>query len=268
MQGSTFNHNGVSTGLGHNLYIGHVADFSINDSLVENAIVGHEIKTRAFNSQITDNVIMDGPTGTSSYSVDVPNGGNTIIQGNTIEQGPKSQNPWTIAYGEEGRLQPGSLTIAGNVIINNRSGGDGIWNATGTVALITGNQIYGLTSANFLRGPGTIVGDTTLSADPGVTAKIPASGPTMAFVGGSTSGTQVIYASGGNQMIPPPPSATPIDYQVMPGGTGTLTVSDFRVGTDCLQLSQGMSITAETALATGLDIALSNHGNVMLAGIS
>ena len=114
VQGSTFDHNGISTGLGHNLYIGHVAQFTMTNSVSEDAVVGHEVKSRAFNNTIEDNLIKDGATGTSSYDIDIPNGGNALIQGNTIEQGPKSQNPWMIAYGEEGSLQPGSLTVTDN----------------------------------------------------------------------------------------------------------------------------------------------------------
>ena len=265
VQGSTFNHNGAANGQEHNIYIGHIADFSINDSLVENAVVGHEIKTRAFNSEITNNVIMDGPTGTSSYAIDVPNGGNAIIQGNTIEQGPKSENPWTIAYGEEGALQPGSLTVAGNVILNDLSGGDGIWNDTSISAMITGNETYGLTSAKFLKGPATVMNDTTLAVEPKLTAAIPANGPTMAFLGGST-GSAVVYASDLDEIMPAPTSVAGINYEVALGGTGTLTISDFRVGTDSLQLAQGVSITSEAVSGGALNISLSNSAEVILPG--
>ncbi len=135
VQGSTFDHNGMGSGLGHNLYINGVADFVMTDSVSENAVVGHELKTRAFNNDIENNLIMDGPTGTSSYDIDVPNGGNTLIQGNTIEQGPKSQNPMMIDYGEGGSLRPGSLTVTGNVLLNDLSGGKGIWNHTSIASL-------------------------------------------------------------------------------------------------------------------------------------
>lgn len=190
VQGSTFDHNGVATGLGHNLYIGHVAQFTMTDSVSEDAIVGHEVKSRAYNNTIENNLIKDGPTGTSSYDIDIPNGGNALIQGNTIEQGPLSQNPWTIAYGEEGSLQPGSLTVTGNLILNDLSGGKGIWNDTSVSASITNNDIYGLSSSSLLKGPGTVSGDTMLTTEPTLGSSPSSSGGAtgMNFIGGSTSG--------------------------------------------------------------------------------
>ncbi len=185
VQGSTFDHNGIATRLGHNLYIGDVAQFTMTNSVSEDAMVGHEVKSRAFNNDIENNLIKDGPTGTSSYDIDIPNGGNALIQGNTIEQGPKSQNPWMIAYGEEGKLHPGSLTVTDNLILNDRHGGKGIWNDTSTAASITGNDIYGLSSSALLKGPGAFSGDVTLSSEPALGSRPSSSG--MSFITGSSS---------------------------------------------------------------------------------
>ncbi len=186
VQGSTFDHNGIATGLGHNLYIGYVAQFTMTNSVSEDAMVGHEVKSRAFNNDIENNLIKDGPTGTSSYDIDIPNGGNALIQGNTIEQGPKSQNPWMIAYGEDGKLHPGSLTVTDNLILNDRHGGKGIWNDTSTAASITGNGIYGLSSSALLKGPGAVSGDVTLSSEPALGSR-PGSSSGMSFITGSSS---------------------------------------------------------------------------------
>src|SRR6185437_9821011 len=123
VQGSTFDHNGVASGLGHNLYIDKIADFVMKDSISEHAVVGHEIKSRAFNNDIENNLIIDGPSGTSSYSIDIPNGGNTLIRNNMIEQGPHSKNPYMIAFGEGGASNPGSLSVSGNVLLNDLSNG-------------------------------------------------------------------------------------------------------------------------------------------------
>ena len=49
----------------------------------------------------------DGPGGTSSFAVDVPNGGAVVLRDNHIEKGPKSENHTAaIMIGEEGRTQP------------------------------------------------------------------------------------------------------------------------------------------------------------------
>ncbi len=114
-----FADNGSGTGYTHNIYIGNVALLQITNSYIHGAVVGHEIKSRANDTIITDNRIDDGPTGTASYSIDLPNGGNATITGNVIEQGPESENPAIIAYGEEGSLNAGtSVTVADNTILN------------------------------------------------------------------------------------------------------------------------------------------------------
>ena len=51
--------------------------------------------------------IEDGPKGTASYLVDIPNGGSVLMQGCTLEKGPNAENHSTaVVIGEEGRDQP------------------------------------------------------------------------------------------------------------------------------------------------------------------
>ena len=104
--------------------------------------------------------ISDGPDGTSSYSIDIPDGGNATIENNIIEQGLKSENPVIIAYGEESGqpYNPGTdFMLSGNTIINdqNQSSDVGLWLAIPVVATGTDNQISGLTPEQLVRGPGT-----------------------------------------------------------------------------------------------------------------
>ena len=89
---SEFSANGAGNGYTHNIYIGAIAEFTLTDSYSHDANLGHEVKSRAENNTITDNVIADNNS-TSSYSIDLPNGGNATISGNTIQQGPNSGNP-------------------------------------------------------------------------------------------------------------------------------------------------------------------------------
>jgi hypothetical protein len=106
-----FASNGVSDlsssgyGLTHNLYVNQIADLTITDSYFHDAAIGHEIKSRAANTTILDSRIQD-ETGTASYSIDLPNGGNALIQGNVIEQGPSTDNPIIITIGGGTRLSP------------------------------------------------------------------------------------------------------------------------------------------------------------------
>src|SRR4030095_1075269 len=54
-----FDHNGDGSGFTHNLYVGAIASLTITDSYFHDAVVGHEIKSRAFNTTITNSRIQD-----------------------------------------------------------------------------------------------------------------------------------------------------------------------------------------------------------------
>ncbi len=114
--------------------------------------IAHHIKSRARNTIIRDNRIEDGPSGTSSYLIDIPNGGNVLIEGNTMQKGPRSSNPGVaISIGAEGVRNPtGSLVIRDNVFRNDAPGRTiFVRNSTATPAELTGNTLTGN-----IRGPG------------------------------------------------------------------------------------------------------------------
>jgi hypothetical protein len=74
--------------------------------------IAHHIKSRARNTVIRDSRIEDGAHGTSSYLIDIPNGGNVLIQGNTMEKGPHTSNPAVaISIGAEGVTNPTGVLI-------------------------------------------------------------------------------------------------------------------------------------------------------------
>ena len=97
---SEFAKNGTGDGLTDNIYVGHIATFSITNSYIHDAVVGHEIKSRAETTIIQNNRIVDGKS-SASYSIDLPNGGAAIIENNIIQQGQASQNPAIISYAAE-----------------------------------------------------------------------------------------------------------------------------------------------------------------------
>ncbi len=128
VNGCVFRHNGSGTGQTHNVYVNDVGTLTLENSRFLDAVVGHEIKSRAENTIIRNNLIADGPTGTASYSIDLPNGGNAIIEHNRIEKGPDAQNPVIITTGEEGNIYPSSsLLVSDNTIVNDETAhiGDG-----------------------------------------------------------------------------------------------------------------------------------------------
>jgi Hint domain len=164
---SEFAFNGVGgDGHTHNIYVGNIALLTITDSYFHDANVGHEIKSRAADTVITDSRIFDLQS-TASYSIDLPNGGDATITNNVIEQGPNTQNPNIIAYGEEGALNPGtSVLIANNTIVNDDTSPSAnlLFNTTPTEVQFQDNQVFGLTAAQLA---GTAESGTTfLTTEP------------------------------------------------------------------------------------------------------
>jgi hypothetical protein len=165
---SEFDHNGIGDGFTHNLYVGQIGALTINNSYFHDAVVGHEIKSRAAQTTIENSRIQNGPTGTGSYSIDLPNGGNALIQNNVIEQGPFSENSVIIASGEEGNIYAHtSLEVYNNQILNDLSLFPlAIDNRTSATAQISGNQFYGLESNQIATGLFAASNNTFLSAEP------------------------------------------------------------------------------------------------------
>ena len=165
---SEFAYNGRGEGQTHNLYIGTVANLTIDHSYFHDASEGHEIKSRALNTTITNSRIFD-MNGTASYSIDLPWGGNALIQNNIIQQGSSSHNPIIITAGEEGNNNPTtSFVISGNTIINDliSSSSFAVRNSTAATAQITNNKFFGLTSSQIASGPNAQTGDQFLTSEP------------------------------------------------------------------------------------------------------
>ena len=91
-----------------------------------------------------------------------------------IEQGAHTQNPFIIAYGEEGQSNPGTtVSTADNVIVNDDPGGAGIKNLTGTSLSFTYNSVYGLCPARCGRSGGLVAVHTTRGSLPAITRCVP-----------------------------------------------------------------------------------------------
>jgi hypothetical protein len=174
-----FANNGTTTGLTHNIYIGAVGKFSISGSYITAANTGNEIQSRALVNNITNNRIVDGPTATASYSINLPNGGVDTVSGNSIEQGPHSQNPAIISFGASGSVYAGSsLTISNNTILNdeNMKTARAVTNFSTIPVNFTNNSVYGLTSAQIATGPVNVSGTTYLTTEPTISNAPPYQG--------------------------------------------------------------------------------------------
>jgi hypothetical protein len=155
---SEFASNGDGSGSTHNIYVGAIASFTLTNSYIHDAIVGHEVKSRAANNTITGNRIFDN-AGTASYSIDLPNGGNATISGNQIEQGAHTQNPAIVAYGEEGQSNPGmSFIVSSNTIVNDDTAASArfLLDPTATQPAFSNNSVWGLALAQVPADPSTI----------------------------------------------------------------------------------------------------------------
>ena len=105
---SEFAFNGRGDGSTHGLYANKIANLTISGSYFHDASVGHEIKSRAAETLIEGNRISNGPNGTASYNIDLPEGGAATIRNNVIEKGPNASNPYLIHYGGEEGPHAGS----------------------------------------------------------------------------------------------------------------------------------------------------------------
>jgi hypothetical protein len=152
---SRFFHNGAGDGYSHQLYIGEVRSLTVTGSSFRAARVGHELKSRAARNTIVGNLLDDG-TATASYSIDLPNGGRSLVAGNVVVQGPRSQNPTLVSYGAEGLSRSSRvLWIVNNTFVNRRASGIFVHAAEGSRATLRNNLMVGPGDLTDLAGAST-----------------------------------------------------------------------------------------------------------------
>jgi hypothetical protein len=131
------------------MYIGNQHSFTLRHCYVHHAKVGHNVKSRAQTNTIVYNRITDEQDGTSSYDIDLPNGGASYVVGNLIQQGPKTQNPSILAYAAEGATNAvQQLYVVNNTFVNDYPNG-------GTFVQVSGNPTVSLIN-NIFFGPGSV----------------------------------------------------------------------------------------------------------------
>src|SRR5207248_5358778 len=140
----------------------------VTASYLTGAVVGHELKSRAFNNFIENNrrMALEAPRVTP---IDLPNAGRAVIAGNVIEKGPKSSNSTVIAYGEEGNVRANSfLNPSSNTLLDDAANGSrlGLNNATSVTATIAANSFFGLTASQVVSGPANVSGSSFLASEP------------------------------------------------------------------------------------------------------
>ena len=270
---------------------------TLENSRFLDAVVGHEIKSRAENTIIKNNLIADGPTGTASYSIDLPNGGNAIIEHNRIEKGPLAQNPVIITTGEEGSIYPSSsLLVSDNTIVNDHTAQivTAVRNDTSETAKISGNQVWGLTLSQIASGPATVSGTVFLPTRPPwaghlaatvSAARLSAATDTarLGFIGGKEgtgrpghaalgdAGAKVVNVAAGAAVDAS--AAVPELFRITARTVGRDLILNFRPGVDHLRLAGFGAGAQQAALAgardslAGTTFTLTGGVQVTLAGV-
>lgn len=160
VRASTFIGNGSCVqACAHGIYTNHWARLRVENSTFRDTHHGHDIKSRAFQTDVIGSSIEDGPDGDASYLIDVPNGGGVLVAHNRLEKGPKAENhSAAITIGEEGVDRPTpQILVQDNVF---RNDGDYettfVVNITATPAELRNNRLIGAVKA--LRGDGSVTG--------------------------------------------------------------------------------------------------------------
>ena len=146
-----FARNGGGEGLTHNLYVGAVARLTVTSSYLHHAIGGHNLKSRAATSVLTDNRLADESDGRASYDADFPNGGRVTLAFNIFQKAASADNATLVSYGAEGLTPDGvhELVAKGNTFVSQRpSGARFLFIAPGTKTVAVNGNVF--------AGPGSL----------------------------------------------------------------------------------------------------------------
>lgn len=145
-----FARNGNGEGYTHNVYIGAIAKLTVRQSYLHHAVGGHNLKSRAAISLVSDNRLADEGDGRASYEADFPNGGQVVLAFNVIQKGPAATNSTLVSYGAEG-LSTGknSFVAKGNTFLSQRPGG------VRFIAIAPGAYLVDI-NGNVFAGPGSL----------------------------------------------------------------------------------------------------------------
>jgi Right handed beta helix region len=149
---------GCEKACAHGVYVGQIKLLHVENSRFFDTKQAHHIKSRAARTEVINTTIEDGPDGTASYLVEVPNGGDLVLRGSTLEKGPHAENHTAaVVIGDEGVTQPTHEIV----VANNKFRLDGdymtifVRNLTATEAQLTNNTLTG-GRIKALQGDGSV----------------------------------------------------------------------------------------------------------------
>ena len=120
-----FAHNGYGNGSSHNVYITTVDSLIFRYNYSHHASGGDELKSRARVNVIEYNRFGDEATGNGARQINLPNGGQSYLIGNVIQQGQQSQSGILVSFGQDALDNPGphELYAINNTLVNEKSSG-------------------------------------------------------------------------------------------------------------------------------------------------
>ena len=135
---SEFRDNGrCVTQCAHALYAGRIDTLHVDHSIFSGTLIGHHIKSRAARTEVIESEIADGPDGTASYFLELPDGGDLLMLNNKLQKGPKATSKRVVLIGAESPGDPGSSQAAsGNTLIDDGAGVEALvvnWGAANPV---------------------------------------------------------------------------------------------------------------------------------------
>jgi hypothetical protein len=105
--------------IGHQIYVGSIARFTLRESYVHRGAFGHLVKSRARENYIINNRITDENGGRASRELEFPNGGISYVLGNIIQQSAQTENSNVVSFGAEGYRWPrNELFLVNNTMVD------------------------------------------------------------------------------------------------------------------------------------------------------
>jgi len=137
----------VTGRLSHNIYVGNISRFVMENSISRGAQYGHTIKSRAKNTLLRGNRIFDEGEISASYLIDLPNGGRAVIENNYLYKNKGAQNNALISYGTEGmKYKENKLSIRLNTAINEAGKAVLLRNRSNSEVILVGNTLTRISS--------------------------------------------------------------------------------------------------------------------------
>ena len=162
IRNSYFEKNGAcEQSCAHGVYVGRMDKLRIENTVFRETKRAHHIKSRARETEVVNCDIQDGPNGTASYEIELPNGGGLLVSGTTIVKGPNAENHTAaIIIGDEQIDQPTPKIVISNNTFRNDMEFPTVFvkNMTATPAELSGNKISGRSPVRPLQGEGQVTG--------------------------------------------------------------------------------------------------------------